>query len=74
TLLPAVPLFDLDLRPLRFRIVEYLLWRRAPRPFDPWSSGLSLLAFGRRVVVSRFEQVRSGLTLIPLIDCIGYGA
>src|SRR5262249_55325223 len=27
-LLPAVPMIDLDLRPLRFRIVEYLLWRR----------------------------------------------
>jgi hypothetical protein len=25
-------------------------------------------------VVSRVEQVRSGLTLIHLIDCLGYGA
>ena len=24
-------------------------------------------------VVCRIEQVRSGLTLMPLIDCLGYG-
>jgi hypothetical protein len=38
TLLPAVPMFDRDLRPLRFAIVEYLLLRRAARPFYPRAS------------------------------------
>src|SRR5262245_38122280 len=55
TLLPTVPVFDLDLRPLRFRVVEHLLWRRAARPFDPRSSGLSLPAFGRRIVKLRIQ-------------------
>src|SRR5262249_50303970 len=55
TLPPTVPVFDLDLRPLRFRVVEHLLWRRAARPFDPWSSGLSLPAFGGRIVKLRIQ-------------------
>jgi hypothetical protein len=31
-LLPPVPVFNLNLRPLRFRIVESLLWRRSDFP------------------------------------------
>src|SRR5215475_3924841 len=49
-LLPAVPMIDLDLRPLRFRIVEYLLWRRAARAFHSWASSLPGFSFWRRVV------------------------
>jgi hypothetical protein len=49
-LLPAVPMIDLDLRPLRFRIVEYVLWRRAARAFHTWASILPGFSFWRRVV------------------------
>src|SRR5215475_96888 len=49
-LLPAVPMIDLDLRPLRFRIVEYLLWRRAARASHSWPSSLPGFSFWRRVV------------------------
>src|SRR5215813_508481 len=49
-LLPAVPMIDLKLRPLRFRIVQYLLRRRAARAFHTWASILPGFSFGRRVV------------------------
>src|SRR5215475_6004131 len=49
-LLPAVPMIDLYLRPLRFRIVEYLLWRRAARAFHSWASCLPGFSFRGRVV------------------------
>jgi hypothetical protein len=31
--LPAVTMIDLDLHPLRFRIIEYLLWGGPRAPF-----------------------------------------
>ena len=43
-------MIDLDLRPLRFRIVEYLLWRRAARAFHSWASSLPGFSFGGWVV------------------------
>src|SRR5215510_3115826 len=49
-LLPAVPMIDLDPLPLRFRIVEDLLWRRAARAFHAWASSLPGFSFGSRVV------------------------
>jgi hypothetical protein len=49
-LLSAVPMIDLDLRPLRFRIVEYLLGRRSARAFHSWASSLPGFSFWRRVV------------------------
>lgn len=46
---------DLDLGPLRFRIVERLLWRRAACAFHTRASGLPDFAFGRRVVELRAQ-------------------
>ena len=54
-LLSAVPMPDLDLRPLRFRIVEYLLWRRATRAFHSRAACLPGIAFGGRVVKLRVQ-------------------
>src|SRR5262245_4081972 len=54
-LLPAVPMIDLNLRPLRFRVVEHLLWRRAARAFYTWAACLPGFAFGRRVVKLRVQ-------------------
>src|SRR5262249_34631908 len=39
-----------DLRPLRSRIIEYLLWRRATRAFHAWADHLPGFSFGGRVV------------------------
>src|SRR5262245_3305099 len=48
-LLPAVPMINLDLRPLRSRIIEHLLWRRATRAFHAWATHLPSFSFGGRV-------------------------
>src|SRR5215475_4497447 len=50
TLLPAVPMIDLDLRPLRFRFVEHQLWGRSSRAFHTWASSLPGFSFRGWVV------------------------
>src|SRR5262249_36100711 len=47
---PTIPMIDLDLRPLSFRIVEHLLWRRAARAFHTRASSLPSFSFGGWVV------------------------
>jgi hypothetical protein len=48
-LLPVLPMIALNLRPLRFRVIEYLLWIRAASAFHKWASVLPRFSFGRRV-------------------------